>query len=94
MKHELQSIKSVSLTCDQKTVVFGAMRKVLYLPILDLIAFKGKLKEHRLSMLGGRNSNHEEVQMVKCSPVAPQDTATVEGNFVNVWDLERNETPL
>ena len=46
------SIRSVGITSDQETIVFGESRKILFKKLNDIINQKGKVREKKMQQLG------------------------------------------
>jgi hypothetical protein len=46
------SIRSVGITSDQETIVFGASRKILFKKLNDMINQKRKVREKKMEQLG------------------------------------------
>jgi len=91
IKHSInQSIKSVSITCNQEFVVFGAMRKIVFQSVQTILESKRLGKKKGLNMTSLGNSN-QEVQGIDCHPMNEKVVASISGNNVFVWDLDRPE---
>ena len=55
VKHNIsQSIKSVHVTCDNKVVVFGAMRKIFFKEIDSFFHSRKMLQEAKIAYLGSK----------------------------------------
>ena len=90
IKHDIQvPIRSVSITCDQEIIIFGAHRKILYRRINKLMEQRAKVKEQRMDYLGNHTSAANcEVQSIECNPKAYNSVANVSGNNILIWDLQ------
>lgn len=58
-KHDLQTIKSVHMTCDNKFVLFAALRKIFFKEVDDFKKISAKrenkqIKEKQMPCLGGK----------------------------------------
>lgn len=94
VKHNIQSsIKSVHVTCDNKFVVFGAMRKIFFKEIETFFSSRKMLQEQKLNYLGSKMNTVStmEVQQIECHPRIPSIVASVSGNSLNVWSLQEHE---
>lgn len=55
VKHNIsQSIKSVHVTCDNRVVVFGAMRKIFFKEIDSFFHSRKMLQESKIAYLGSK----------------------------------------
>lgn len=100
-KHDLQTIKSVHMTCDNKFVLFAALRKIFFKEVEDFkkISVSAKqahrtIKEKQVPYLGGKinTSGSTEVHQIECHPALPDVVASVSGNSLNVWDIQSPDT--
>ena len=91
------TVKSISITCDQEYIIFGAMRKILFKRVQSIFDIsqkmsKSKLKKDNMHSLGKLSTaSNLEVSQIECHPELPQVVASTSGNNVLVWDLQSPE---
>lgn len=94
VKYNIQpSIKSVHVTCDNKFVVFGAMRKIFFKEI-DTFQSRKMLHEEKLQYFGSKMNTlgTMKVQQIECHPRIPSVVASVSDNSLNLWSLQDHES--
>jgi len=67
-----------------------AHRRVLFHKIDPIFMKKRGLRESKLDLLGSLSeSSNLEVKKIKCHPVDPKVLASLIGNNVQIWDLDK-----
>lgn len=92
IKFDVNNVKSLSITSDQKFILFGVMRKILFIDIKEIYKCKRKVRENKFDELS--SLKYSEFQQVECNPIYPYCVASLSDTVALVWDLQMKKEPV